>query len=53
MSKPNRYRTDTAGKGDEEPRRSHYGLALFILVALMGVVGWLWLARGIPRPGMK
>ncbi len=45
MSKPNRYRTDTAGKGDEAPRRIHYGLALFILVALMGVVGWFWLAR--------
>ncbi|MEI3478129.1 MAG: hypothetical protein V8Q84_02365 [Bilophila sp.] len=52
MSKPNRYRTDTAGKGDEEPRRSHYGLALLILVTLMGVVGWFWLARD-PSPGMK
>lgn len=45
MSKPNRYRTDTAEKGDEEPRRSRYGLALFILAVLGGVVGWFWLAR--------
>lgn len=45
MSKPNRYRTDTAGKEDGEPRRSRCGLALFILAALAGVVGWFWLAR--------